>query len=369
MMDRRCFLQMGAAGLAMSTTRATAQSAAANYPPDYAKIIEASRGEPDLIAYSNMSPGQWRPTLEAFKAAYPWISVQTLDINANEAMERYFAESATGSRTADLIVTVAPDAWIDMIDRKQILAYASPEASAYPVWSLPSPGLYTAALDPLVFLWNKALLPEKLWPTSFADLVEKVKANPGIFRRKLTSYSANLTSYGYNAHYFFAKHHGDKVWDWYRTLGPETRFERSAGPMVEKVTTGEYVLAYFCGSSAARTAVRDPARARIVGMSYISDGTPMVFRGLGIPIKSARPNSAKLLLDFMLSETGQRALAAGSRTPVRPSVTSESVGGAETFSQIEREIGSGNTILVNYDRGLVSDHESFVRKWREANRA
>lgn len=369
MMDRRDVLKLGAAGIALCAARANAQTAPAGYPADYGKIIEASRSETDLVIYSNMSPGQWRPTIDTFKSAYPWISVQTLDINANESMERYFAETATGSRTADLIVTVAPDAWIDMIERKQILSYESPELKAYPEWSVPSPGLYTAALDPLVFLWNKALLPEALWPKSFADLVEKVKANPAVFRRKLTSYSAHLTSYGYNAHYFFAKHHGDKVWDWYKTVGPETRFERSAGPMVEKVTTGEYVLAYFCGSSAARMAVRDPARAKIVGMSYISDGTPMVFRGLAIPAKSARPNSAKLLLDFMLSEAGQKALAAGSRTPMRPSITAESVSGAETYSQIEKDIGTSNAILVNYDRGLVTDHEAFVRKWREANRA
>lgn len=368
-MDRREFMKLGAGVAAAMTVAATAraQTAPDGYPADYAAIVDASKNEQDLIVYSNMSDSQWKPLLTAFKQKYSWVNPRTLDINGSEAMERYLAETSTGSRSADLLMTVAPSSWIDMIERKEILDYTSPEKGAYPDWSEPHPGLYTAALDPLVFLWNKLLLPKDLWPTSFADLVDKVKANPAVFKNKLTSYGAHLTSYGHDAHFFFAKHHGEKVWDWYKTVGPASRFERAAGPMVEKVTTGEYVLAYFCGSAAARMAIKDPARAEIVGMSYINDGTPMVFRGLGIPKKSRSVNSAKLLLDFALSTQGQEALSAGSRTPLRPSITSEQVKGGETYTSIIKAIGQQNEILVNYDPKLVSESEKFVARWREAN--
>lgn len=370
MFDRRQFLKFGA-GAAVTAyalhATARAQGAPAGYPADYNAIIEGSQKESGLIVYSNMSDTQWKPLLTAFREKYPWITPQTLDVNGSEAMERYLAETSTGSRSADLLMTVAPASWIDMIERNEIMDYTSPEAAAFPDWSVPHAGLYTAALDPLVFFWNKLLLPKELWPTSFADLIDKVKANPAVFGKKLTSYGAHLTSYGHDAHFFFAKHHGEKVWDWYKTVGPATRFERSAGPMVEKVTTGEYVLGYFCGSAAARIATKDPARAEIVAMSYINDGTPMVFRGLGIPKKSTSVNSAKLLLDFALSETGQKALAAGSRTPLRPSVTSQAVNGGETYASITGAIGEKNAILVNYDPSLIKDSKEFVARWRAAN--
>ncbi|MFB9950502.1 ABC transporter substrate-binding protein [Rhizobium puerariae] len=370
MFDRRQFLKLGAGGAVTALTlhaTARAQSTPAGYPADYGSIIEGSRKESGLIVYSNMSDSQWKPLLMAFREKYPWITPQTLDVNGSEAMERYLAETSTGSRSADLLMTVAPSSWIDMIARNEIVDYSSPEAAAFPAWSKPHPGLYTSALDPLVFFWNKALLPKELWPASFADLVEKVKKNPAIFNKKLTSYGAHLTSYGHDAHFFFAKHHGDKVWDWYRTIGPATRFERAAGPMVEKVTTGEYVLGYFCGSAASRMAAKDPARSQIVAMSYINDGTPMVFRGLGIPKKSTSVNSAKLLLDFALSETGQKALSAGSRTPLRPSITAEAVSGGETYASITQSIGEKNAIMVSYDPALVKDSKAFVARWREAN--
>ena len=375
MFDRRKFLSLGATtalgagALSVSSRFACAQSntVPAGYPADYAKIIEASRQETDLIVYSNMSDSQLRAVLKVFNTAYPWIKVSTLDINGSESIERYFAEVGTNSRTTDLIVTVAPTSWLEMIARKQIMNYTSPEMAAFPSWSVPHPGLYTAAVDPLVFLYNKLLVPEELRPKSFADLVDKVKANPAIFNRKLTSYSAALTSYGYDAHYFFAKHHGDKVWDWYKTVGPQTRFERSSGPIVEKVTTGEYVLAYFCGSAAARGAIKDPARSQVVGMSYIFDGTPMVFRGLAVPMASKNVNSAKLLTDVLLSQQGQIGLSRGSRTPIRPSVTQADVDGAETFASIVKEIGEPNVILVNYDPAMITSHDAFVRRWKEAN--
>jgi len=356
------------AGVATLLGVRTAQAQPAGYPADYGKLVEASKAEKGgVVCYSNMSAAQWKPLLDDFAKLYPWIGVQTLDVNGSEAIERYLAETGTGSRSADLILTVAPASWLDLIKRNQILDYKSPEIAAYPAWSMPHPGLYTAAVDPLVLLWNKALLPEKLWPTSFADLVEKARANPALFQRKLTSYGAHLTSYGYDAHYAFAKHQGDKVWDWYKTVGPMTRFERAAGPMVEKVTTGEYVLAYFCGSAAARMAVADKARSQLLAMSYISDGTPMVFRGLAVPKAATNVNSAKLLLDFTLSTAGQKALPRGSRTPLRPSVTAQDVGGAETFASIVETIGAKNAVLCTYDPASITDHASFVARWKQAN--
>lgn len=367
-LNRRDILALSAGSALAFSQTGFAQDRPAGYPTDYGKVVEASKAEKGgIVCYSNMSAAQWKPLLEDFAKVYPWISVQTLDINGSEAIERYLAETGTGTRSADLILTVAPASWLDLIERKQILDYQSPEAAAYPEWSKPTPGVYTAAVDPLVLLWNKALLPQNLWPTSFADLVEKVKANPNVFRKKLTSYGAHLTSYGYDAHYAFAKHHGEKVWDWYKVVGPNTRFERAAGPMVEKVTTGEYLVAYFCGSAAARIAVGDKARSQFLAMNYISDGTPMVFRGLAIPKRSTNVNSAKLLLDFILSTTGQRALPRGSRTPVRPTVTASDVNGGETFSSIVATIGQKNAVLVNYDPAMVRDHAKFVERWKAAN--
>lgn len=371
MVDRRKFVirSGGLALLAASAPRlGWAQSASLPdyYPESYGEIIEASKAEGNLLVYSNMSVDMWAGVLKRYKELYPWINVETLDLGSSEVMERYLAEQGTGSRTGDILVTVAPDAWINLVQREQIAQYHSPEAQHLPDWSIPYDSLYTIAVDPMLFIWNKLVLPEELVPTSFADLAEKAAANPEVFDGKMTCYGAQFGSFGYTSAYAFIKHHGEKGWEWLETVGPMTRVERSSGPMVEKVTTGEYVVGYLTGSGNPWLAVRDPDRAQILGWSFISDGTPVMMRGAAIPKASTNVNAARLWLDVMLSEPGQAALAQGGRTPYRPGLTKADVGGAYTYEDAVNEIGEENIILVDYDPDMVTDHEAFMQRWLEA---
>lgn len=66
------------------------------YPPEYARIVEASRGEDGPLVYSIMSARNWEPVLAEFRRLYPWIRVETLDLGSHEVFERYYAESAGG---------------------------------------------------------------------------------------------------------------------------------------------------------------------------------------------------------------------------------------------------------------------------------
>src|SRR3546814_5214990 len=79
-------------------------------------------------------------------------------------------------------------------------------------------GLYTVGVDPVLLVWNKAVLPAELVPTGIEDLVQKVAENPDVFGPgTLTSYAAHSDSYGYTVNFAPARHHGEKIWDWYRS--------------------------------------------------------------------------------------------------------------------------------------------------------
>lgn len=366
-MDRRQFLA-GTGGLALAAAMPHASQAApaglpAYYPDDYSKIIEGSKVEGNLLVYSNMSVAMWAGVMERYKQLFPWVKVQTLDLESSEVIERYLAEKGTGSRTGDILVTVAPDAWINLYERGEVGDYKSPEIPYLPKWSIPYPGLYTIAIDPMLFIWNKLLLPEDQVPKSFAELAAKVKAQPATFKNKITCYGAQFGSFGYTGAYAFIKRHGDKGWGWLEAVGPMTRVERSSGPMVEKVTTGEYVFGYLTGSGNPWLAIRDPNRAKILGWSFISDGTPVMMRGATVPKASTNVNSARLWLDLMLSQPGQIGLAKGGRTPFRPDVSPSQVDGAYTYQSVIEAIGEKNVIPVDYDPNMVKDHEVFMKRW------
>lgn len=356
--------------LAMASAPALAQRPAQvpdYYPPEYDKIIEDSKGEGKLLIYSNLSADMIGPAVAGFNELYPWIRVEMLELDSSEVMERYLAEKGTGATTADILLTVAADVWLDFINRGEIVDYASPEAPHYPDWSLTHPGLYTAGVDPVLLVWNKLVLPEELVPTGMKDLAQKVKDNPDVFTPgSLTSYGVHFGSYGYTVNYALAQHHGDAIWDIYETLGPVTRSERGSGAMMEKLTLGEYKVAYLSGAAGPWLAVRDPARAEIIGWSFIDDGNPLTLRGMAIPSAVTNENAAKLMLDYLLSRKGQIDLAAGGRVPFRPDVTQEDVNGQFTYSSILEEIGEENVTYVEYFPQLNADNKAFVERWKAA---
>lgn len=343
---------------------ASAQSLPSYYPPEYQEIIEASKSEGTLLIYSNMAEYNWRPVIEGFQKLYPWIRVQTLDLNSSEVFERYYAETATGSQTGDLLVTGAVDAWQRFIERGEAVDYVSPEAPYVPDWSRPLPGLYTVTTDPLIIVYNKLLIPDpNLYPRGVEHLSQLVQSHPNIFRGKITTYDATSGSFGFSAYWAFVRDRKEKAWDWFDIIGPHSRPERSAGPMVEKITTGEYVAGWFV--SGITYFPRAEERAAILGWNWIEDGTPLFLRGMAVPKASGNPNSAKLMLDFILSEAGQIAFGKGGMTPYRPGVAPGD-GVLFTYESILNELGAENVIHIDYDPEMLTGFEAFLERWEQA---
>ena len=212
----------------------------------------------------------WAGVVERYNQLYPWITVQSLDLGSTEVFERYLAERGTGSQTCDAIVTVSLEGFIEFQRRGEIMEYESPELPHVQDWSVPYPGLYTIAIDPLLFAWNKALLPENLVPTSFEELYETVKANPDLFRNKLTTYTMHLGNF-YAAYYGFVERHGDKAWEWFDTIGPMSRVERSSGPMLRRSSPASTFSATSSAPATPGCRWRTPtARGCSAGASWVT---------------------------------------------------------------------------------------------------
>lgn len=334
------------------------------YPAEYEQIIEASKKEGELLVYSNMAEYNWKPVIDGFNQLYPWIKVQTLDLGSSEVFERYYAEKASNSRTGDLMVSGAIDSWIDFVqNRKEALAYESPERAHLPEWSFPFPGLYTVSTDPMVIVYNKLLLPENLRPRGIGELAQFAKTNPNIFKGKITTYNAAAGSFGYSINWAFVREKGEEAWNWLETLGPLARPERSSGPMVEKLASGEYVVGFFISGIVIFPKMEQ--LGKVLGWNYIQDGSPLFMRGMAIPKSSAHPNSAKLMLDFILSHAGQVAFGKGRLTPYRPDVTTDEV--PLTYKAVVDAIGGEqNVVLINYDAKMLGGYDAFIARWKKA---
>ena len=353
---------LAAAGLAAS---AHAQKLPDYYPKDYAKIVEGSKKENKLVVYSIMAAYNWKPVLEGFKKLYPWIEVQTLDLGSSEVFERYYSERASGSRTGDLIIAGAVDKWLQLLAKGEAMDYESPEIPKLPKWSVPRKGLYTVSADPMVLVWNNALVPEADRPKSLADIAKLAQSKPGDYKNKITTYNAATEAFGLNINWAYTKKYGDRAWKELEQLGKVTRPERSAGPMIEKVTSGEYKMAYFVSGIVLFPKLDDPARAKLLGWAFPNDGTPIVLRGMAIPKGSTNVNSAKLMLDYILSHDGQVGFGKGGLTPYRPDVQASEVP-RPTYDGVVKQVGGEDKVVrVEYDDEVMTKGPEFQARWKK----
>ena len=336
------------------------------YPKDYNKIIDASRAEKGLLIYSNMARDNWNPVLAAFNKHYPWIQIRTLDLNSSEVFQRYIAESESGIATADFMVTLSSSGWARVLKENRALRYPSPEISHLPKWSSRQESVYTFSGDPSVMVWNTKILPADQVPKGLADLAEKVKKKPDFFRGRLTSYN-DTSTYGMFGAWGLYKHHGEKLWAWYDTIGPMTRPESTGGAQIEKIMSGEYMMSYNLGViTMAFSSVKKAGK--LIGWKYVEDGNIVLLRGLAIPNKSVNVNSAKLLLDFILSQEGQVMMTKGNFTAYRPDTADQIPEPTLHLDRLIKIVGEKNAVVVGWDPefGDEAKYKGIRDRWRQA---
>ncbi|SUA59101.1 2-aminoethylphosphonate ABC transporter substrate-binding protein [Oligella ureolytica] len=350
-------------GLSFATSFTAFAEVPDYYPDNYKDLIEASKNEKGLVIYSNMADNNWQPVIESFNKSYPWIKIETLDLGSGTVHSRWEAEAGSNSRTADILVSGANDRWTRYGLNGEMLAYESPEKEHLPEFAKPYEGVYVVSTDPLVITYNTALLPEGKRPTGVSSLVKMATDEPKKFKGKITTYDAARNSFGLAAWWTTLNAKGDKGWEELRAIGPMIRGETSGGPMNEKIASGEYLAGIAVSGITIFPRLEQPG-GKILGFTFPDDGTPVMLRGLGIAKNTNNPNSAKLFLDYLLSNEGQTLIGKGGLTPYRDDVDESEV--RYTYQGIAEIVGADNMIIVGFDKALIDEASSFVEKWNAA---
>ncbi|MFC7400560.1 ABC transporter substrate-binding protein [Chelatococcus sp. GCM10030263] len=344
------------AGCLMMSSLVTAHAAPPSYyPAEYSQIIEASKKESGLTVYSNIALFNWDPIIAAFRQEYPWIKVEATDLNANEVFERYYADQGAKTHSADILLSAAPLAWLEFLPKNMIEPYQSPEIPHVPAWSVPKPGVYTVSTDPFVLAYNKLLLPEADWPKSMQDIVDVVGKQPAEFDRRLGTYAPNASAFTQAIFWGIVKLRGETAYGWFDKIGPMSDVYRTAGPIVEKITSGEYVIGYLVSSQAVLGLFSDPNREKLIGWALPKDGTVINMRNMAITKTAASPNSAKLMIDFLLSKKGQTAVGKGGLVSFRADVDDPAaMPGGLTYDRMVQQVGEANVSRVALDPEMIT---------------
>jgi len=327
-------------------------------------LVEAAKNEKDgVLVYSIMSEKNWEPVLAGFSAKYPGIKVTTTDLGAYEVFERYYTEAAGNARTADFIATTAPDGWINFAKKGEVDPYVSAEDANVPDIGKIDKGVYAVSTDPMVFVWNKALLPEP--PKTMAELVSMVQKDPAKFQGKLITYDAAGEGFGYGLNWFYTKAKGDEGWKTLEALGAvKPKLQTSGGKIIDAVVSGEAILGFFVSNITVQP--RLAAAGQLLGYSFVPDAQVVAVRPMAVTKHAASPNSAKLLLDYILSAEGQIAFAKGGLTAYRSDVADQA---PLHISQVSKAVGGDDKLIFARPDAEIADqakHDEFITHWEKS---
>jgi iron(III) transport system substrate-binding protein len=360
-MNRTVFLGVAtASAIALSCgTVAHAQDVPEGYPGGYADIIEASQQEDTLSIYSNVDAANWAPFLELVTEIYPWMTVETTD--DNNMWEKYYAETLAGVESADMVLASHPDQWAGFIARDEVMVYESPEAGNLPAWSMPAPGVYSASADPMIMA-NARSYFEGEPPRSLGETAQLLAERPEL-QGKVAVMDPIGNLMGYAAWASWLEKNPDG-WKLIEQIGSSLRPERSAGTVREKLLTGEYAVAVFT-SGGGIPRYEEPVNRELTAWGFSKDGTPVVTRNVAITNAADSPNSAKLVLDLLLSREGQIAFASGGLTPYREDVALSDVPFI-TLGSVRDEVGEENILLITPVSELLAGVDDFEKRWNTA---
>jgi len=346
---------------ALGAVSALAQGVPSGYPADYAKLAAAAKSEGKVVVYTSTDSKQAQPLADAFKAAYPGISVEFNDLGTNGSYNRALSEAAAKQVGSDIVWTSAMDLQMVLVQKGLADTYASPEKKHLPSWAVYKDTLYGTTIEPSAILYNKKLFPAEWVPKTRAELIKLLKDHKAELTGKVASFDPEKSGTGF----FFATadlRNTRDFWDLATAFGAvEGKVYGSSGAMREKVVSGEQVVAFnIIGSYAMEWARENPN----LGVAFQQDYTSTFSRVANISKGAPHPNAARLFLDFMLSEAGQKALSDKGVPAIRGDV------GTLNATTLSKTVGGGLKPTA-VDEHLVEYMEpkkraEFFQQWKKA---
>lgn len=248
------------------------------------------------------------------------------------------------------------DLQVKLVNDGYTQAYASPEKPALPESAVWKNEAYGTTAEPVVFAYNKRLMPPDDVPQSHLDLTDLLRRKPEFYRDKITSYNPEKSGLGFLYITQDVQITND-TWDFIEALGATApKLYTSTGAMMERIVSGESLLAFnMIGSYALERASKDPS----IGVILPNDYTLVMSRIALIPADARHPNAAKLFLDFLLSKRGQEHLSARHMRSIRGDVADPR--GVSELPEDVRQIRVGPALLANLDQ---ETRLRFLRRWR-----
>ena len=335
-----------------------AQQAGAVVPPS-AQASAAAGARQQLNIVATTEDAEVADLLADFRAQNSGIDAVYSKINSNDIYNQIVDPQASGPPAADIVWSSAMDLQIKLVNDGYAQPYASKEMAHLPDWAMWKDEAYAITAEPIVIVYNKNLVAEADVPRTRAELTDLLNKKQDAYRGKIASYDPEQSGTGF----LFITRDARitrTTWDMVRAFGGAgIKLYSTTGTVLDRISSGEHLIAYnMIGSYAIERAKEDSS----IGIIFPADYITLMSRIAFIPVAAKHPDAAKLFLDYLLSERGQKFLLARSVGPVRNGLGAAGVIPADRVDAV-KSIHIGPELLTYLDQ---SKRASFLKEWRRA---
>ena len=277
-----------------------------------AALIEAARKEGKVVWYTTLIVNQAiRPLKAAFEKKYPGIELQYARADETPTAAKILEEGVAGRVQADIF-----DGITNMIPLKRarlLASYVPATAAQYPPELKDREGYWNALL---LYVFtpgiNTTLVPKERAPRTYQDLLDpqwkgKMAWNPNSIAGAIGFVGNILTSMG-----------DARGTDYLQALARQkvVNVEASARAILDQVIAGEYAIGLMSFNHHTVISAQKGAPSDWLKLEPV----PVALDAVGILKDAPHPNAARLLIEFLTSEDGQRALQKADYLPAMASV-------------------------------------------------
>jgi ABC-type Fe3+ transport system substrate-binding protein len=241
-----------------------------------------------------------------FEQRFPGMKIEHVDATSDKMVARAISEARGGKVLGD--VWLSPqDTVLQMREQNLLVDFNPPEAAAYP-GNLKGTYWFPSDLQFLVASWNTNLIKKEDEPKTFEDFVDPKWKDKLASEPRDAFFLMGLARYKYKD--------DQKAIDLMKKIAANNvKFYNSHNQLKDLVASGEIPVCMTCNSHHQPPLIKKGSPVNF----FLSEGVGIV-AALAVFKDAPHPYGASLMLRWMLSEEGQKALLPSGRIPAHPNV-------------------------------------------------